>query len=156
MSNNIHLKILGDFGPFSREGRCISYEVDVAGENYLVDCGAPLFKQLGGHHLKEVRGLFVTHCHDDHKRWFTDLALFHRYAKDIHHKLTLFTICKPGHCKLKKLAGFILDIGNFSQRLITEFDLVLMFSFDQTDKIFTMIAQALEIIDHIHNRINLT
>lgn len=91
MGNNIRLKILGDFGPFSREGRCISYEVEVDGDIYLVDCGAPLFKQLGGHHLKEVKGLFITHCHDDHKRWFTDLALFHRYAKDIQHKLTLFT-----------------------------------------------------------------
>ena len=25
---------------------------------------------------KPSRGLIVTHCHDDHKRWFTDLALF--------------------------------------------------------------------------------
>ena len=91
MSKNICLKILGDYGPFSREGRCISYEVEVCGDNYLVDCGAPLFKQLGGHHLKEVKGLFITHCHDDHKRWFTDLAIFHRYAKDISHKLALYT-----------------------------------------------------------------
>lgn len=91
MGNNICLKILGDFGPFSREGRCISYEVEIAGDSYLVDCGAPLFKQLGGHRLKEIKGLFITHCHDDHKRWFTDLAIFHRYAKDIDKKLTLYT-----------------------------------------------------------------
>ena len=91
MDNNICVKILGDFGPFSREGRCISYEIEVCGDNYLIDCGAPLFKQLGGHHLKEVKGLFITHCHDDHKRWFTDLAIFHRYAKDVFHKLALYT-----------------------------------------------------------------
>ncbi len=91
MSENICVKILGDYGPFSREGRCISYEIEVCGDNYLIDCGAPLFKQLGGHHLKEVKGLFITHCHDDHKRWFTDLAIFHRYAKDVFHKLALYT-----------------------------------------------------------------
>jgi hypothetical protein len=26
--------------------------------------------------------LIVTHCHDDHKRWFTDLALFNMYMSD--------------------------------------------------------------------------
>ncbi|MEA1922769.1 MAG: hypothetical protein U9N63_08935, partial [Pseudomonadota bacterium] len=91
MDDNICLKVLGDFGPFSREGRCISYEVEIAGDSYLIDCGAPLFKQLGGHRLKEIKGLFITHCHEDHKRWFTDLAIFHRYAKDVNKKLTLFT-----------------------------------------------------------------
>lgn len=91
MSNHIELNILGDFAPFSREGRCISFQVEIAGDRYIVDCGSPIFKQLGGHNLKEVKGLFITHCHDDHKRWFTDLAIFYRYARDMDRKLILYT-----------------------------------------------------------------
>lgn len=91
MRNGIIFKILGDYGPFSREGKSIGYRVDVGESSYLIDCGAPLFKQIGGHGLKEIKGLVITHCHDDHKRWFTDLALFHRYSPDFSHKLTLYT-----------------------------------------------------------------
>ncbi len=108
MGNDIKLTILGDFGPFSREGRCISYEVEVAGDSYLVDCGAPLFKQLGGHRLKEIKGLFISHCHDDHKRWFTDLAIFHRYARDIDHKLLLHST-ESINDELKKTSSAALN-----------------------------------------------
>lgn len=91
MENSITLKILGDYGPFSREGKSIGYRVDIGQTSYLVDCGAPLFRQIGGHGLKEIKGLVLTHCHADHKRWFTDLALFHMYAPDIPRKLSLLT-----------------------------------------------------------------
>jgi ribonuclease BN (tRNA processing enzyme) len=50
-----------------------------------------LFQQIGGHGLKDIKGLIITHCHDDHKRWFTDLSLFNRYAPDILHKLPVLT-----------------------------------------------------------------
>lgn len=91
MSNGITLKVFGDYGPFSREGKSIGYRVDIGKSSYLVDCGAPLFKHIEGHGLKDINGLFITHCHDDHKRWFTDLALFYMYAPDFAHKLTLYT-----------------------------------------------------------------
>ena len=91
MSNGITLKVLGDYGPFSREGKSIGYRVNIGESSYLVDCGSPLFNQIGGHGLKDIKGLFITHCHDDHKRWFTDLALFYMYAPDLSHKLTLYT-----------------------------------------------------------------
>ncbi|MDO8282990.1 MAG: hypothetical protein Q7U10_10290 [Thermodesulfovibrionia bacterium] len=91
MSNGITLHILGDFGPFSRIGKSIGYQVEVGSSNYLVDCGAPLFQQIGGHGLQKIKGLFITHAHEDHKRWFTDLALFNMYARDIEGKVSFFT-----------------------------------------------------------------
>jgi len=80
MNDGITVRILGDFGPFSRMGKSIGYEITIGDSVYLFDCGAPLFQQIGGTGLKEIKGIFLTHCHDDHKRWFTDLALFHRYS----------------------------------------------------------------------------
>ena len=91
MSDDITLKILGDFGPFSRIGKSIGYQIKVGQSSYLIDCGAPIFHLIGGHGLKEISGLIVTHCHDDHKRWFSDLALFRRYAPDFTGKVLLFT-----------------------------------------------------------------
>jgi ribonuclease BN (tRNA processing enzyme) len=91
MINGIKVRILGDFGPFSMMGKSIGYEVTVGDSIFLIDCGAPLFQQIGGPNLKNVKGIIVTHCHDDHKRWFTDLALFHRYVPDADFKVFLLT-----------------------------------------------------------------
>ncbi|MDD2308235.1 MAG: hypothetical protein PHH91_01485 [Desulfuromonadaceae bacterium] len=90
-TDGIRVRVLGDYGPFSSMGKSIGYEVSIGGSSFLVDCGSPLFQQIGGHGLKNIRGLIITHCHDDHKRWFTDLSLFNRYAPDIQHKLPVFT-----------------------------------------------------------------
>jgi len=91
MNNGISVRILGDFGPFSMMGKSIGYEVTIGESIYLVDCGAPLFQQIGSPNLKNIKGIIVTHCHDDHKRWFTDLALFHRYEPDAGFKVFLLT-----------------------------------------------------------------
>ena len=91
MSDGITVRILGDFGPFSRMGKSIGYQLEIGRSSYLLDCGAPLFQQIGGHGLKNIDGLIITHCHDDHKRWFSDLALFNMYAPDISHKILLIT-----------------------------------------------------------------
>jgi ribonuclease BN (tRNA processing enzyme) len=91
MADGIVVKILGDYGPFSRIGKSIGYQITVGQSNYLIDCGAPIFQQIGGHGLKNIDGLIITHCHDDHKRWFSDLALFNMYAADIFEKVVLFT-----------------------------------------------------------------
>ena len=90
-SDAIFVRVLGDYGPFSTMGKSVGYQVTIAGVSFLVDCGSPLFQQIGGHGLKTIRGLIITHCHDDHKRWFSDLALFNRYAPDMGHKLPLYT-----------------------------------------------------------------
>ena len=89
MSDGIILRVLGDSGPFSRMGKSIGYQIEIGQSCYLIDCGAPLFHLIGGHGLKKVGGLLITHCHDDHKRWFSDLALFCRYAPDFHNKVFL-------------------------------------------------------------------
>lgn len=90
-NNGIHIRVLGDYGPFSAMGKSIGYQVTIGETIFLVDCGSPLFQQIRGHGLKRIKGLIVTHCHDDHKRWFTDLALFNMYAPDISHKVPLLT-----------------------------------------------------------------
>jgi hypothetical protein len=90
MSDGIHVRVLGDYGPFSTMGKSIGYQVTIGETSFLIDCGSPLFQQIGGHGLKGIKGLVVTHCHDDHKRWFTDLALFNMYAPDVRRKVTLF------------------------------------------------------------------
>ena len=91
MSGGIKLTILGDAGPFSRTGKSIGYRIDIDGRSYLIDCGAPLFQQIGGHGLKDIDGVIITHCHDDHKRWFSDLVLFNMYAPNMRGKIMLMT-----------------------------------------------------------------
>ncbi|HXE97114.1 MAG TPA: hypothetical protein VN642_11945 [Dongiaceae bacterium] len=90
-TEGILVRVLGDYGPFSTMGKSIGYQVSIGDSSFLVDCGSPLFQQIGGHGLKTIKGLIITHCHDDHKRWFTDLSLFNMYAPDISHKLPVFT-----------------------------------------------------------------
>lgn len=90
-SEGIFVRVLGDYGPFSNMGKSIGYLVSIGDSSFLVDCGSPLFQQIGGHGLKGIKGLIITHCHDDHKRWLSDLALFTLYAPDHPHKLPIFT-----------------------------------------------------------------
>ena len=89
--NEIKLNVLGDFGPFSSAGKSIGYQVSIGGDSFLVDCGSPLFNQIGGKGIQGIKGLIVTHCHDDHKRWFTDLALYYKYATSSSKKLFLLS-----------------------------------------------------------------
>ncbi len=91
MAEGITVRVLGDYGPFSRMGKSIGYLVTLGSSQYLLDCGTPLFQQIGGHGLKNIKGLIITHSHDDHKRWFSDLALFNMYAPDFATKLFLLT-----------------------------------------------------------------
>jgi ribonuclease BN (tRNA processing enzyme) len=90
-NQGINVSILGDYGPFSRIGKSIGYQVTVGKSSFLVDCGSPVFQKIGGHGLKHIKGLIITHCHDDHKRWFTDFSLFSRYAPDMSRKISLYT-----------------------------------------------------------------
>lgn len=108
MNDGITIRILGDYGPFSKMGKSIGYQVTIGNSSYLVDCGSPLFQQIGGHGMKHIKGLIVTHCHDDHKRWFTDLALFYRYAPDFSQRV-FFLTSEEINEELIKLTGPALD-----------------------------------------------
>ena len=89
--SSIHFKILGDSGPFSRAGKSIGYQLTSGGNRFLIDCGSPLFNQIGGQGIESALGMVITHCHDDHKRWFTDLALYLLYAAQSDKKLFLLS-----------------------------------------------------------------
>ncbi len=87
----LRVDVIGDSGPFSEVGKSIGYRVSFGGKFYLLDCGAPLFQQLGIEGVREIDALFATHSHDDHKRWFTDLALFLFYSTNPRSTLRLVT-----------------------------------------------------------------
>ncbi|MCS6862839.1 MAG: hypothetical protein NZT92_21250 [Abditibacteriales bacterium] len=87
----IRVDFIGDSGPFSRTGKSIGYRITVRGAQYVLDMGGPLFSVLGGDGISTVRGFFATHSHEDHRRWFTDVALFMCYTPDIPHRLRLIT-----------------------------------------------------------------
>lgn len=108
MTDGITVRILGDSGPFSRAGKSIGYLVTIGESSYIVDGGAPLFQQIGGYGLKNIKGVIITHCHDDHKRWFTDLAIFHRYALDITQKVPLIAT-EDVNAELISMSGPALD-----------------------------------------------
>ncbi|MBI5936709.1 MAG: hypothetical protein HY850_02560 [Betaproteobacteria bacterium] len=91
MAAGIEILVLGDYGPFAEAGKGIGYQLFVNGDNYLIDLGAPFFQQLGADGLGRIAGAIVTHCHDDHKRWFTDLALQYMYTPSLRRRLKLFT-----------------------------------------------------------------
>ena len=90
MSKGITVRVLGDSGPFSKTGDSVGYLITIGEANYILDCGAPLFKKIDEYILKSINGLIVTHCHDDHKRWYTDFAIFHKYKNYKNSKVPVF------------------------------------------------------------------
>ncbi len=91
LNEGIKVDFIGDSGPFSRTGKSIGYRITVGGAQYVLDLGGPLFTFLGPEGIGHVRGFFATHSHEDHRRWFTDVALFMFYAPHVHHRLRLIT-----------------------------------------------------------------
>ncbi|MCL5023129.1 MAG: hypothetical protein M1497_07160 [Nitrospirae bacterium] len=108
MKDGITIRILGDYGPFSRMGKSVGYQVTIGRSSFLLDCGSPLFQQIGGHGLKKIKGLIITHCHDDHKRWFTDFALFNMYAPDVANRVFLLA-SEDVHNDLMRASGPSLE-----------------------------------------------
>jgi ribonuclease BN (tRNA processing enzyme) len=85
----IRIDFIGDSGLFSRRGKGISYRITVKNSDYLFDLGSSVFHALGPENIGHVRGIFATHSHEDHRRWFTDLALFTHYFPHIQSRVRL-------------------------------------------------------------------
>jgi ribonuclease BN (tRNA processing enzyme) len=79
MKSDIRLDVLGNTSPFSLSGESSGYLITVNGSSYLLECGAPVFPSLGFHAIEQLKGIFATHSHEDHRRWFTDIVLFNYY-----------------------------------------------------------------------------
>lgn len=79
MPDDIYFDVIGNTSPFSMMGESSGYMVTVNGCSYLLECGSPIFPTLGYQGISEIRGIFGTHSHEDHKRWFTDIVLFTFY-----------------------------------------------------------------------------
>jgi len=91
-NGGIQIEILGESRPFSKYGQSICYYVTVNGHTFFIDCGAPIFEHLSRDQIEDVDGLFATHSHEDHKRWFTDLAIYLNYLTEGEKRLNLMTI----------------------------------------------------------------
>ena len=79
MSHDIIFDVVGNTSAFSMIGESSGYMITVNGRRYLLECGSPVFPYLGYKGLAEIKGIFGTHSHEDHKRWFTDIVLFNFY-----------------------------------------------------------------------------
>ena len=91
MSHDIVFDVIGNTSPFSLMGESSGYMVTVNHRSYLLDCGSPIFPSLGYQGIANIRGIFATHSHEDHKRWFTDIVLFTFYNPLYKHKVQLMS-----------------------------------------------------------------
>ena len=91
MSQDILFDVIGNTSPFSLMGESSGYMVTVNGGSYLLECGARIFPSLGYKGIAEIKGVFATHSHEDHKRWFTDIVLFTFYNPLLKHRLRLIS-----------------------------------------------------------------
>ena len=91
MNHDIVFEVIGNTSAFSMMGESSCYMVTVNDCSYLLDCGSPLFPYLGYKGISEIKGIFATHSHEDHKRWFTDIVLFTFYNPLYKHKLKLIS-----------------------------------------------------------------
>jgi ribonuclease BN (tRNA processing enzyme) len=91
MSDDIVFDVIGNTSPFSLMGESSGYMVTVNHRSYLLDCGSPIFPSLGYQGIANIKGIFATHSHEDHKRWFTDIVLFTFYNPLYKHKVRLMS-----------------------------------------------------------------
>jgi ribonuclease BN (tRNA processing enzyme) len=91
MSHDILFEVIGNTSPFSLTGESSGYMITVNNRVYLLECGAPIFPTLGYGGIADIKGIFCTHSHEDHKRWFTDIVLFTFYNPLLKHRLRLIS-----------------------------------------------------------------
>jgi len=91
MRHDIRLDVIGNTSPFSLMGESSAYMITANDCSYLLECGAPVFPFLGYKGLARIKGIFASHSHEDHKRWFTDIVLFSYYNPFVKRKLRLIS-----------------------------------------------------------------
>jgi ribonuclease BN (tRNA processing enzyme) len=91
MDYDITFEVIGNTSPFSLMGESSGYMITVNDCSYLLECGSPIFPSLGYRGIAEIKGIFATHSHEDHKRWFTDMVLFTFYNPLYKHKVRLIS-----------------------------------------------------------------
>jgi ribonuclease BN (tRNA processing enzyme) len=79
MGSGIEIDVVGDSSLFTALGKGVAYLVRANGSQYMIDSGATPFLALGHAGIMGLRGLFATHSHEDHRRWFTDIVLYMHY-----------------------------------------------------------------------------
>ena len=82
----IRLNVIGDSNLFAPIGKSMGYAIEYGGSFYLVDIGAPPFYPLGAEKIESMKGIICTHSHEDHRRWFTDLALYLKYQPGVNRR----------------------------------------------------------------------
>ena len=91
MKQDIIFDVMGNNSAFSMMGESSGYMITVNDRVYLLECGSPIFPYLGYKGIANIKGIFSTHSHEDHKRWFTDIVLFTFYNPLLKHKLRLIS-----------------------------------------------------------------
>ena len=89
--SDIIFDVIGNTSPFSMMGESSGYMLTVNDSSYLLEIGSPIFPSLGYKGIAEIKGIFATHSHEDHKRWFTDMVLFSYYNPVFKRKVTLIS-----------------------------------------------------------------
>ena len=91
MNSDIIFDVLGSTSAFSLMGESSGYMITVNDRLYLLECGSPIFPFLGYKGIGDIKGIFASHSHEDHKRWFTDIVLFTYYNPLLKSKLKLIS-----------------------------------------------------------------
>ncbi|MFC1532982.1 hypothetical protein ACFL7M_06415 [Thermodesulfobacteriota bacterium] len=91
MNHDIIFDVMGNTSAFSMMGESSGYMITVNDHIYLLECGATIFPLLGYKGIANIKGIFGSHSHEDHKRWFTDIVLFTFYNPLLKHKLKLIS-----------------------------------------------------------------
>lgn len=85
------LDVVGNTSPFSMAGESSGYILTVNNRRYLLECGSRIFSRLGQQGVGRIQGIFASHSHEDHKRWFTDVVLFTYYSSSFDHRVRLIS-----------------------------------------------------------------
>lgn len=91
MKSDIIFHVIGNTSPFSLMGESSGYLIIVDKSQYLLECGAPVFPSLGFQGIEQLKGIFTSHSHEDHRRWFTDIILFMYYDSKLNKKVKLIS-----------------------------------------------------------------